>query len=163
MELLIETMDVVAELRMARECVSTFTEADNVEQAAWVDDILERMAPPGDDAPAVCLLDTGINRGHPLLGPAIAECDRHTDHGADGAADVNGHGTRMAGPTCALAVYPVGGWWLESTRARPRISPVHYSLLVSIETPGVEADLDSAVVAQAGVEVAGRVPATVGA
>jgi hypothetical protein len=49
------------------------------------------------DAPHICLLDTGVNRGHPLLGPAISSADLHTIQPAWGPQDAEGHGTQMAG------------------------------------------------------------------
>lgn len=101
MERLVDTLDIVAEVRQARTCTSALTDLGNVEQSGWVDDILERLSPPADGAPAACILDTGVNRGHPLLRPGLAEADQHTCHLGDGVADVIGHGTEMAG----LALY----------------------------------------------------------
>ena len=40
----------------------------------------------GQDAPAVCMFDTGVNRGHALIEPALAPDDMHTlneDWGVD--------------------------------------------------------------------------------
>lgn len=73
------------------------------EQAEWGDDVLDRTVPPRSDAVAVCLLDSGVARAHPLLEPAIAEEDVHTVQPAWGTADTGraGHGTGMAG----LALY----------------------------------------------------------
>ena len=47
--------------------------------------------------PHVCLLDTGVNRGHRLLEPALASGDLHSIEPAWGTADGAGHGTEMAG------------------------------------------------------------------
>jgi hypothetical protein len=52
-------------------------------------------------APAVCVLDTGVTRGHPLLEKSLAVADCHTCDPAWGAHDHHGHGTEMAG----LALY----------------------------------------------------------
>ena len=49
--------------------------------------------------PYVCLLDTGINKGHPLISPAIADSDLHTVNPSWGIDDAEGHGTAMAGLT----------------------------------------------------------------
>ena len=49
---------------------------------------------------AVCLLDSGVRRTHPLIEPALAAADWHTINPAWGADDTQawqGHGTRMAG------------------------------------------------------------------
>ncbi len=54
------------------------------------------LSPPGPDAPAVVLLDSGIATGHPLLQPAILSA---TTAGAEipSPEDTHGHGTKMAG------------------------------------------------------------------
>ena len=49
----------------------------------------------------MCLLDTGINRGHPLLAGLTQDDDIHSYDPNWGPADGFGHGTPMAG----LAVY----------------------------------------------------------
>ena len=45
----------------------------------------------------MCLLDTGINRGHPLIAPTLDTTDLHTVEPAWGTRDDAGHGTEMAG------------------------------------------------------------------
>lgn len=50
---------------------------------------------PPDNAPKVCILDSGISTNHPLLAPAIAESESFVD-GLD-AFDAAGHGTAVAG------------------------------------------------------------------
>lgn len=52
------------------------------------------------DAPSICVLDTGLAAGHPLLGPAVGETANFVDR-AEAAVDTNGHGTQVAG----LALY----------------------------------------------------------
>lgn len=57
-------------------------------------------AGPGAAAPSVCLLDTGVNRGHPLLSDSLAESDCQTCDPRWGLHDNEeheGHGTAMAG------------------------------------------------------------------
>ena len=51
---------------------------------------------PPDDAPSVCILDSGINRGHPMLGPAIGDTIAVPTSIGDGI-DEHGHGTMVAG------------------------------------------------------------------
>ncbi|GAB5101389.1 S8 family peptidase [Caballeronia sp. HLA56] len=58
------------------------------------------IEPPSLDAPGICVLDTGIAAGHPLLGPAMGDAQNFIDKGED-ASDLDGHGTRVAG----LALY----------------------------------------------------------
>ena len=55
-----------------------------------------RLDPPGIDAPAVVLMDTGIISNHPMLGSAILS-STSVVVGDDSPADTHGHGTRMAG------------------------------------------------------------------
>nr|WP_225937429.1 S8 family peptidase [Myxococcus sp. RHSTA-1-4] len=71
------------------------------EQGDWVEELSARTTPPAAAAPAVCVLDTGVTRGHPLLAASLAASDCHTCEPAWGAHDHDGHGTEMAG----LALY----------------------------------------------------------
>ena len=56
-----------------------------------------RFPSHAEDVPYVCLLDTGVNRGHWLLAPALAGADLHTVEPGWGTDDADGHGTEMAG------------------------------------------------------------------
>ena len=59
---------------------------------------LERYSFNGDpESPHVCLLDTGINRGHPLIAPVLHAADLHSVEPTWGNSDEVGHGTEMAG------------------------------------------------------------------
>ena len=49
----------------------------------------------------MCILDTGVNRGHPLLKPSLDAADCQTCDPSWGTHDHDGHGTEMAG----LALY----------------------------------------------------------
>jgi hypothetical protein len=93
----VELLDLIAELRRAKELASTFAEMNPYEQAEWRDELLRRLTPPGADVPAVCLLDTGVNREHPLIAPALDPGDLHTHQPAWQRHDHEGHGTEMAG------------------------------------------------------------------
>lgn len=104
------SMDVlqdVAEVRKAKEAVAFFLDLRPAEQADWADDLRERTTPPPPDAPAVSILDTGVNRGHPNLEAVIADDDTHAvdpewgTHDNGGGPEMVGHGTAMAG----LALY----------------------------------------------------------
>ena len=95
--------DMLAELRSVRIPVAEFLDLPPGDQVELAEDLLRRIQPPHHDAPAVCHLDTGVNRGHPLLAMALADehllavdptwsaADRHPQQ----------HGTGMAG----LALY----------------------------------------------------------
>ena len=103
----IDVMGDIAELQRARETATFFVKESSGEQAAWVQDLTARTTAARPDDPAVCLLDTGVNAGHPLLASSLAPQDRHAYDPAWGLADdgggpgVEGHGTEMAG----LALY----------------------------------------------------------
>lgn len=93
------TLNNVAELRRAKETAEFFESMPLSEQREWLDDLLGRLRAPGpdDNVPYVCLFDTGVNHGHPLLSPVLDAGDRHTVEPAWGVDDGNGHGTCMAG------------------------------------------------------------------
>ncbi len=92
-------LNSVAELRRARETAEFFDSLRLSEQQEWLEDLLQRSTYPleGDSVPHVCLLDTGVNRGHPFLQPALGADDSHTIEPAWGVDDRAGHGTEMAG------------------------------------------------------------------
>lgn len=93
------TLNSIAELRRAKETADFFDSLPPEEQPEWVNDLRQRMTVPGEDdaVPYVCVLDTGINNGHPLIAPALANSDLHTVEPAWGTNDNEGHGTAMAG------------------------------------------------------------------
>lgn len=97
----IEILGAIAELRLAKTTADFFMAMTAVEQQAWMNDLAARLDLPGDEAPYICLLDTGVNAGHPLIRPVIADNDLHTYKPAWGSDDREGHGTPMAG----LAVF----------------------------------------------------------
>ena len=89
----------IAELRRAKDTAEFFDSMTISEQQEWLDDLLNRTSfvNEAQRVPYVCLLDTGVNRGHPLLASAIAPDDIHTVDPNWGTNDSNGHGTEMAG------------------------------------------------------------------
>lgn len=97
---LVENTDAVAELRLAKDTPTLFLEMRPVEQADWADDLIDRVESPGALAPAVCILDSGANRAHPLIELGLEAADQHAYDDAWGVGDSaywNGHGTSMAG------------------------------------------------------------------
>jgi hypothetical protein len=103
----LDVLNDLAEVRKAKESSALFIDSAPEEQADLVDGLKQRVTATPNDAPAVCILDTGVTRAHPLLEHVIAPADAmavdptwggHDDGG--GAANM-GHGTEMAG----LAAY----------------------------------------------------------
>lgn len=94
------TLNSIAELRRAKE-TEFFIDLPPIEQPEWMEELRgrSRYAELDNTAPHVCLLDTGVNRGHPLIEPALAPEDMHTIEPSWGLDDTDGHGTEMAGLT----------------------------------------------------------------
>ena len=74
------TLNHVAELRRAKDTAEFFGSLEPNEQREWLEDLLARtqFESTSEVAPHVCMLDTGVNRGHPFLSSAIARNDLHT-------------------------------------------------------------------------------------
>jgi hypothetical protein len=89
----------VSELRRAKETAAFFDELTPEEQQAQAEELKRRLIQPQDlsQAPYVCILDTGVNIGHPLLEPFIGPADQFTLDDEWTGADDHGHGTGMAG------------------------------------------------------------------
>jgi hypothetical protein len=99
----LDLLNCLSEIRKSRPCSVGLSDLSGLEQEEWIDEAYERIQWPADDAPAVCLLDTGVNRGHPLIEPMLSQADMATVFGDGDASDDNQmkHGTPMAG----LAAY----------------------------------------------------------
>ncbi len=142
----------IAELQAPRDGCVFLAELPAFEQAEWAKALAAQVVAPGTDAPAVCLLDTGTTRAHPLLQPALRPEDLHTVNARWGTDDKHGHGTLMSG----LAIYgdlgpvmqqtgAVEPWHrLESVKLLPRNganAPVLYAALTAdaVARPEIEA------------------------
>lgn len=96
------TLNSIAELRRAKETADFFDSFTPAEQHEWAAELLGRTTfTSSEHTPHICILDTGVNHGHPLLTPALVESDLHTIEPDWGVDDRHGHGTSMAG----LALY----------------------------------------------------------
>lgn len=92
-----EVLNLIAELREAKEVPTDLVNLSPADQARWVENAAARIVAAPATAPAVCVLDTGIWRDHPLLTSSLSENDAHAVDAAWGVSDDNGHGTQMAG------------------------------------------------------------------
>jgi len=84
-------------------------------------------SPPNEDAPTVCVIDSGIQEGHALLQPAVDQASSHCFLPGTPAAAVGdevapgGHGTRVAGAVLYGEVVPKAGapeslFWIQNAR-----------------------------------------------
>jgi hypothetical protein len=91
--------DAVEELRRATDSPHVFTHDLIAYQGAAVEDLARRTSAAPADAVTACLLDTGVARAHPLIGPSLPAENRHAVNDDWGKDDHkrNGHGTLMAG------------------------------------------------------------------
>jgi hypothetical protein len=96
-ETLVFGSGAVEQLRSATDSPSFFAVTVRREQAPWVEDLRSRIIGPRENAPAVCLLDSGVAQAHPLISVALSENDCLTVNPEWGSADTLGHRTKMAG------------------------------------------------------------------
>lgn len=100
---IVERSDNIAEFRIGQEAANFWVHESNQEQAQWAADILARLQIE-ETSVKVCILDTGVNNGHPLLNPILSDEDCLTLNTSWGTSDHYtgcGHGTPMSG----LAAY----------------------------------------------------------
>ena len=90
-------LNCMSEVRRAKETAAFFDELNPGEQHEWADDLVTRLQSPSQVTSHVCILDTGINHGHPLIAPFHGAADQFTVDPAWTGADEHGHGTGMAG------------------------------------------------------------------
>ena len=93
----LDVLDDLAELRAPREFPQILAAETALEQFQWVEQLRDRIEPPPDDAPAACLLDTGVSHTHPLLSGSLERSDCHQCDPNWATGDHSGHGTEMAG------------------------------------------------------------------
>ena len=94
-------LDDLAELRRPHEIATFLASLPPKDQREWVDDLLSRLRPSSLQAPAVCVLDTGVQKNHPLLRDSLADEDVRTTNPDKKVDPKRPHGTEMAG----LALY----------------------------------------------------------
>ena len=89
--------DDIAEYRLAKSTAEFWTGLRNKDQAEWVQNLLAKTRHEQTPDVSVCLLDTGVNNGHPLLSPVLSDDDCQAVNSAWGTHDHDKHGTLMAG------------------------------------------------------------------
>ncbi|WP_380169741.1 S8 family peptidase [Jannaschia sp. R86511] len=94
-------LDDIAELRRPHDLASFLPDLTPLEQADWAYELQARVLVASPLAPAVCLLDTGVQANHPLLQDSLSVDDAHVAEISWAKPPVWGHGTEMAG----LALY----------------------------------------------------------
>ena len=87
---------IIAELREAKKSAAEFIDLAPIKQYEITEELQARLTAAAD-GPAVCVLDTGVTRAHPLLSASLSEADCHAYKDAWGDADEEGHGTTVAG------------------------------------------------------------------
>lgn len=117
----LDLLNTLTEIRKVRPCSLGLTDLPGPEQSEWIHDAIDRIQWPAKEAPAVCLLDTGVNREHPLLEKLLSEEDLDTIIPQIGSADHpnprDAHGTPMAG----LAAYDDLRALMMSTSTWPQV------------------------------------------
>lgn len=103
--------DQLAELRSGRVLTGFLFDEYRGEQQEWVEDLHNRVQITPDTNSVICVLDSGVNNGHPLLEPIIPEKNCGSVVG-EGIADRDGHGTRM----CGTVIYGDMSSYLANTR-----------------------------------------------
>lgn len=93
----VNLLNCIAEVRKAKDNPELYTLMSPKEQREWVDEARNRIIPATSDRVAVCLLDTGVTRGHPLIEDHLSEDDMHAYDPTWGVLDDYPHGTEMAG------------------------------------------------------------------
>jgi hypothetical protein len=104
--------DAVEKLRHASDTPHVFLHEMAAEQVPLVRDLAARVTPAPVSAPAACILDSGTNRGHPLLSGSLAKDDQHA---VDANWSVDDHYRNSHGPTASV---PPGARTSMRTSAR---------------------------------------------
>ncbi|MBU0626049.1 S8 family peptidase [Patescibacteria group bacterium] len=99
LELLSRHSDYIAEYRQAKESALLWTEMTNRDQSEWAQDLVNRLNIDDQANVSICILDHGVNNGHPLLSPILANADCQSIRSEWGTHDHHpiGHGTLMSG------------------------------------------------------------------
>lgn len=94
----LDVLDDLAELRLPATPMHFLADLSPAEQAEFVAELASRVVPPDGEAYVTCILDTGVAQSHPLIRPGLSPNDMHVCNPMWSMADLDGHGTMMAGP-----------------------------------------------------------------
>lgn len=86
----------VAEIRRAPETADFFIGLNNIDSKEWIDDLKSRLTRQSPLS-YICILDTGVNNGHPLLADVMDKNHLQAVDSTWNKYDSQGHGTQMAG------------------------------------------------------------------
>ncbi|HEY9422612.1 MAG TPA: S8 family peptidase, partial [Thermoanaerobaculia bacterium] len=152
MTLSVDLLDSIAELRGAHSLTVELPRIGSREEREKVGDLRTRIEPPSQDAPAICVLDTGADLGHPLLEFALPRENAHSYEQSWGVEDRQGHGTEMEG--FALYGDDLEGQLLteEPVRLRHQIESVKILRRDGDNTPDLYGEITQAAAAR--VEIA---------
>lgn len=92
--------DKLSELRKPKETAEFFLSKELEDSQNWLETFQNRIEDhTNEESVFVCVLDSGINRGHPLLAPFLSNRNMHKVKPDWDNADSyeRGHGTQMAG------------------------------------------------------------------
>jgi len=113
----------IAEFRRKPVSTSFFIEENTrLEQEEWISDVLSRTEFVNGSNVSICILDSGVNNGHPLIEPMLNDKDMHTTFSDEQVQDISqdGHGTGMSG----IATY----YNLEEFLASSEHRTIHHHL-----------------------------------
>jgi len=89
--------NLIAELRKPKRTAEFYFRQKRANQQILIEDFKSRISLPTENAPAVCLLDTGVNYEHPLISELLSPDEMDSYNPAWGKTDDIGHGTAMVG------------------------------------------------------------------
>ncbi|MFV1493592.1 S8 family peptidase [Phaeobacter sp. JH18-32] len=101
-ELVLFARFTIQELRRADDTPAFYMEdCDEDTQLGWIESLAQNVIWPDTDVPYVSILDTGVNRAHDLIEPALTPADLYAINDAwqtndTGHRGLTSHGTQMA-------------------------------------------------------------------
>lgn len=96
---ILKNSDDIAEYRKSKTTANFLLSQTPAEQTEWGNNLLDRLVIETQSNVSICLLDTGVNNGHPLISPILKDSDCQAVNTKWGNYDhhPHGHGTLMAG------------------------------------------------------------------